>query len=823
MTNLYESPLLYETIELQSELTSTPGTAAGETLGTAKIANFIYESGDLTPTTTDTVYRANLLDVDFKVKLYLTGAKQNSPTVGDFLIGVNSGATGYYDSQGGNNRTQFINTVNGTFQNGEVVKYNNASGATFGTIDTFANGGVTTYGFGDVKQYKFTTNGGTADAVLDVRVALPGSGSIMSSAGGGTTGTITSTLSNFKSQLKVGDVVGFSNNGATHIARVTAVTNNLSFNVARIGTSTLANGDVIGSIIRTRPELKEGEKKQLLTPLGYAAIKSADNDGTINPSGRFRTSIAPKTVSGGTVSVQAGSNLKWVNGANNDDFLVIATAGSAQGQIFSYDASGSNGFTITSSTANVDTLDLAGLTGVTQAMFVGTVTSSNRGDKTKSTERMKILEINDSLGSNNGLTQVTDGYGTRVEDTTISLGCPDVFKIKAILESADDNSPEIPNFEYTNLLGDLAIDDVITGDTSGSRARIVSNDGNKIYFIPVEDDRFTDGESITAPNATLQIKTGKIRLGSPDITNNFTLDNGQRDQFYDYSRIVRIAGVAEPTHKVLVIFDRFLSSQGLSPYTVDSYPDGDYKIIPEYEGTELRDVLDFRPSVPQALAGNGSQSSPFTLNSTRFFDYGYRAFTNNQVGLPGLSDTTTLSIQYYLPRIDKLFLSKESVFQIVKGAPSTRPQPPENLEDAMLLATVTYVPYIFNVEKDITIEETNFKRYTFRDIQQLEDRIKTLEYYTQLSLLESDTANMEIRDSSGLNRFKNGFIVDNFASLATADTLHPDYRVSTDFERGQMRPAHYTTQVPLQYSTASQNVRQNDDDISLFHIHLLFL
>ena len=115
--------------------------------------------------------------------------------------------------------------------------------------------------------------------------------------------------------------------------------------------------------------MKEGEKKQLLTPLGYAAVKSANNDGTINPSGRFRTSISPKTVSGGTVSVQAGSNLKWVNGANNDDFLVIATAGSAQGQIFSYDASGSNGFTITSSTANVDTLDLAGLTGVTPVSY----------------------------------------------------------------------------------------------------------------------------------------------------------------------------------------------------------------------------------------------------------------------------------------------------------------------------------------------------------------------------------------------------------------------------------------------------------------------
>ena len=118
-----------------------------------------------------------------------------------------------------------------------------------------------------------------------------------------------------------------------------------------------------------------------------------------------------------------------------------------------------------------------------------------------------------------------------------------------------------------------------------------------------------------------------------------------------------------------------------------------------------------------------------------------------------------------------MFLSKDSVFSIVKGAPSPRPQPPEDIEDAMLLATVSYVPYVFNVDEDVTIEETNFKRYTFRDIQVLEDRIKTLEYYTQLSLLESDTANMEIRDTSGLSRFKNGFIVDNFASLSTADTL----------------------------------------------------
>ena len=140
----------------------------------------------------------------------------------------------------------------------------------------------------------------------------------------------------------------------------------------------------------------------------------------------------------------------------------------------------------------------------------------------------------------------------------------------------------------------------------------------------------------------------------------------------------------------------------------------------------------------------------------------------------------------------------------------------------MLLGTITYKAYVYDVENDVSIEETNYRRYTFRDIQYLENRIKTLEYYTQLSLLESETASMEIRDASGLSRFKNGFIVDNFASLATADTLHPDYRVSTDFEEGQLRPSHYTTQVPLQFSTASQNVQQTDEVITLPYTSTVF-
>ena len=127
---------------------------------------------------------------------------------------------------------------------------------------------------------------------------------------------------------------------------------------------------------------------------------------------------------------------------------------------------------------------------------------------------MKVLKIDDSLGSSNGLNQVAGGFGTRVEDARISLGCGDVFKVKGIFESKDSNAPIIPNFQYTNLLGTISIDEVVTGDTSGSRARVVSTTSNFVYFIPIEDDKFTDGETITGANSTFKIVLGSINEGS---------------------------------------------------------------------------------------------------------------------------------------------------------------------------------------------------------------------------------------------------------------------------------------------------------------------
>ena len=77
-----------------------------------------------------------------------------------------------------------------------------------------------------------------------------------------------------------------------------------------------------------------------------------------------------------------------------------------------------------------------------------------------------------------------------------------------------------------------------------------------------------------------------------------------------------------------------------------------------------------------------------------------------------------------------------------------------------------------------------------RDIGRLEQRIESVEYYTQLSLLESEAQNMQIQDADGFDRFKNGIIVDNFTGHGIGDVSDADYSVSMDMAQGELRPAY---------------------------------
>jgi hypothetical protein len=275
-----------------------------------------------------------------------------------------------------------------------------------------------------------------------------------------------------------------------------------------------------------------------------------------------------------------------------------------------------------------------------------------------------------------------------------------------------------------------------------------------------------------------------------DVTDRFDLDTGQRDNFYDVGRIKLKTGALTPTGQLLVNFN-YYSHSGGDYFDVDSYSAINYEDIPAYTSTntgtryELRDSLDFRPRVDDASTINSG-------NQDRSFD-GTGASVVNPIKFN--SDIRS-DFEYYLGRVDKIFLDKDGNFKVLKGASSLEPRVPGTLDNAMHLYTLFLPAYTLDTS-EVGIEHVDNKRYTMRDIGRIEKRIETTEYYTQLSLLETAAQNLQIQDSNGFDRFKNGFVVDNFTGHGIGDVGNNDYKVSIDYANGELRPTFHEDAISL--------------------------
>src|SRR5690606_36428184 len=146
----------------------------------------------------------------------------------------------------------------------------------------------------------------------------------------------------------------------------------------------------------------------------------------------------------------------------------------------------------------------------------------------------------------------------------------------------------------------------------------------------------------------------------------------------------------------------------------------------------------------------------------------------------------------YLPRIDKVVLTKERQLRVIQGEPSVRPVPPADATDSMTLYVVSYPPYTADPSL-VQIQPVDHRRYTMRDIGRLEKRIDHLEYYVSLSMLEQMTAQQPEYDDDDIERFKNGILVDPFSSHAVGAVEDLDYKFSTDETRWQTRSGVSTT------------------------------
>ena len=254
-----------------------------------------------------------------------------------------------------------------------------------------------------------------------------------------------------------------------------------------------------------------------------------------------------------------------------------------------------------------------------------------------------------------------------------------------------------------------------------------------------------------------------------DISTNYYLDSGQRDNYYDFASLELKPGANPPKGQTVVMIQYFqpdlVGAPVLGFFDADSYSSTIYSNgqIPYYssqaQGTvSLRDSIDFRPVRTIGTAANVD------------------AFTLNGVMCPYPDAPMVTDFGYYLPRVDKLMLSKDKTFLINQGTPAQYPVSPTDSDDAMTLYIITLPAYTGNVSQ-IQMQYIEHKRYTMRDIGVLDTRIQALELQSTLSTLEQQAVQEKITYSDGVTtKDQYGILADDFGSLSIADNQNIDLR-----------------------------------------------
>lgn len=316
----------------------------------------------------------------------------------------------------------------------------------------------------------------------------------------------------------------------------------------------------------------------------------------------------------------------------------------------------------------------------------------------------------------------------------------------------------------------------------------------------------TGQESFDLDHADIIRIVSIAETGGATVTDRFTLDNGQRDNFYENGRIIKNQSTpAVDTGKDLVItFDYYNHGDG-DYFSVDSYPTADYATIGSFNSSkgvlQLRDCIDFRPRKAESGATTGQE---FSTGS---------GFKISRAPKP--SHIFESDISYYLPRIDKLILKRDGTYEVIKGVSSENPQPPEDREDSITLYQVKLKPYVFDTN-DVVPQITENKRYTMKDIAKLDKRIKNLEYYTSLSLLEQSASDAFMLDSNNNTRFKNGILVDSFRGHNVINNQHPDTlggKCAIDKVAGTLRAKCNSKNVNMVTSATATNTAVKNSSI----------
>lgn len=745
------------------------GGAAGDQVGIARVYN-------ISPHITSfegyaSQFDLNLFDIQTYSKI-ISDSSLASISVGDYIKGDNSGATAYVKDKNSQTLTLYQNS--GSFIQSENLIVN-------GIDSTVSVGTFTNYSIRDIKSiYKVVTPGIStfhADTVLSKETLISGPFNLTVDSG---IGTITANNgASFAANLNVTDIIKYSQVGVGSdiYARISSISNTNSNIVIRtvdtvpgVCSGNLGISTSLQSISVIRPEVIQSDDPSLTAKLNHSNIANVDFE---NSNIYVTIQYNAVTKSSTTLTLPSLSGTDYVYASYDAERYVVSNADGSLENL------SSDKLSITNGGKNAEFTNLSSTAG--PCRVITTQIKSNVSQKYKKLTRCSSLIVSRTKYStprNIGLTS-SFVYGTRVEDDQISLNVSDVLNVQAVFEASSTSNPVLPWISVSGVsnVDSLIIGELVIGSTSGAVAIYAEKkDSSQIYVINKNDKQFILGEAVKFSESGYTVTATSINPGDRNIIDEFVLDNGQRSHFYDFSRIVRKDGSREPAGRLKIYFDKFTfdSTDNGDLISSNSYPSTLSKSkIPVFNGSRNSDVIDIRPRVAEYSLS--SSVSPFDFSSRSF-----NTSSNNPVQVLSTNENFIFDYDFYLPRIDKVTLSKDKKFTIVLGDPSESPTEPAISPEVLDVATITSNAYVYDIKKDVSIKLSDHKRYTMSDLRDIENRVSNLEYYTSLSLLEKTTENLLITDNYGLNRFKCGFFVDEFRDYNTSDTNELTYNALID-------------------------------------------
>jgi hypothetical protein len=777
------------TVKLYNSRTITPGNSSGLEIGLARVYDFKLNSASYTNASTP--FDISLFDI--QTYTYLTLNSTATISTPALIEGKNSGAYGFLLNSVTFQDQIVLYEVSGEFQNNEAIKVNGEDFVR--SIIRVAN-----YGLTDVSQITATNPSTfTADTKLDQKIKLASDGASFTI---NPNGTVINSSATFVVGIKTGDIVSYTKPGDSlpTFNKVVEVSQTLKTlvidttpDVIGINTGSLPDSSITTTdFVKVSPKILDNNNSSFYVPLENEYVESIDLS---NSRIVIRKSYSV-TVSSNALTSQLETDSSYsLEPFDEENYTLTYDDGKVENL-------NREQFSI----SGARTINLINLSQNGPATLVATLSKRSLKSRKKQFRRATVLDVrySASTSSGTGTGTINDGltysqiYGIRIQDEEICLNVPDVQNILGIFESSNENDASLPQIVLNNLNSSIlntVPGELIYGQRSGAVATVVKNNiTDTVDFIYYNEKSFIVGERVTFKESKVSGTVGSVIEGDRNIISNFNFYSGQYSQIADYSFIRRKLDVNPPSKRLKIVYQN---------YVIDFNDDGDFVTVNSFskdryskdlqliQDKTSADIIDFRPRVV-AFDPNTSTRSPF-----EHFGRKYDSKTNNSPFTIAQDSQIILSYSHYFGRIDRLYVNKNGEFFVSKGIPTLNPSPSDDIGNSLEIATLFLPPYVFSAD-NVQIKLSENKRYRMRDIARLEDRLNDVAKYTSLSLLESDTKNLSLRDpDTGLNKFKCGFFVDNFRSPFGGSIKNKDFKCSIDSKNGLLRPQHYTTSIDL--------------------------